>query len=58
MTFKMIKPFVIELITFILVVSVICVALLAGNFGDRGTVLLSPYLPSGNILKTGDGSLS
>lgn len=32
MKFKMIKPFVVELITFTFVVSVTCIALIAGNF--------------------------
>ena len=32
MTFKMIKPFVIEFITFIFVVSAICIGLITGNF--------------------------
>lgn len=32
MAFKMIKPFIVELITFIFVVSVICIALITGNF--------------------------
>lgn len=32
MTFKMIKPFVLEFITFIFVVSTICIALITGNF--------------------------